>query len=132
MVVAVTLFHAGALVILAAVLRRFVGAEETPIGALKASWLIACAVLGVVGIHTVETWAWALLYLGFGEFDSLIEALYFSAVTSTTLGYGDVTLSPRWQLMGTFEAMAGLILFGASTAFILYVLRRALFNEEND
>ncbi len=58
-----------------------------------------------------------------GEFDSIERALYFSIVTSTTLGYGDITLSEQWQLLSTFEAMGGLILFGATTAFLLGVMR---------
>ena len=57
------------------------------------------------------------------EFDELQPSLYFSVVTATTLGYGDVTLSERWQLLGTFEAMGGLILFGASTAFLMELMR---------
>ena len=54
------------------------------------------------------------------------DALYFSVVTSTTLGYGDMLLSERWRLLSTFEAMGGLILFGVSTAYLLALLRRFL------
>ena len=54
------------------------------------------------------------------------DALYFSVVTSTTLGYGDMLLSERWQLLSTFEAMGGLILFAVSTAYLLALLRRFL------
>ena len=85
--------------------------------------LLIVAVFGIIAIHTVEIWLWANIYLYLGEFSELKTALYFSAVTSTTLGYGDITLSKNWQLLGTFEAMGGLILFGVSTAFLL-----ALFN----
>ena len=74
-------------------------------------------------IHIVEAWGWALLYLSIGEFASLARALYFSAVTATTLGYGDTTLSEQWQLLSTIEAMGGLILFGASTAFLIAMMR---------
>ena len=74
---------------------------------------------------------WAIIYLQLGEFEVLTDALYFSVVTSTTLGYGDIVLSSKWQLLGTFEAMGGLILFGTSTAFLLNVMRR-LFDEPPD
>ena len=88
-------------------------------------------VLAVIGVHTVEAWSWALLYLYLGEFSNMQDALYYSVVTATTLGYGDITLSPEWRILGTFEAMGGLILFGVSTAFLLEMLRFQ-FKEENN
>ena len=54
---------------------------------------------------------------------SLRPAVYFSVVTATTFGYGDITLSDQWQLLGSFEAMGGLILFGAGTALLVEVMR---------
>ncbi len=85
--------------------------------------LLGIAVLGLIAIHTTSAWAWAVVYLAVGEFTELSEALYFSVVTSTTLGYGDITLSERWRLLASFEAMGGLVLFGASTAFLLGVTK---------
>ena len=85
--------------------------------------LLGIAVLGLIAIHTASAWAWAVVYLTVGEITELSRALYFSVVTSTTLGYGDITLSERWQLLASFHAMGGLILFGASTAFLLAVTR---------
>ncbi len=88
-------------------------------------------VLVVIGVHTVEAWSWAALYLYLGEFSDLQHALYFSVITATTLGYGDVVLSPEWQILSAFEAMGGLILFGVSTAFLLELMGR-LFKEKNN
>lgn len=85
--------------------------------------LLGIAVLGLIAIHTISAWAWAGVYMVLGEFAELDQALYFSVVTATTLGYGDITLSARWQLLASFEAMGGLILFGASTAFLLGVTK---------
>jgi Ion channel len=45
-------------------------------------------------------------------------------VTYTTLGYGDIVLKPRWQLLSSLEAVNGIILFGVSTAFVFAVMRR--------
>lgn len=81
--------------------------------------MLGFAVFMIIGIHTIEAWAWAFLYLRLGEFKDLSKALYFSVVTCTALGYGDITLSERWRLLSTFEAMGGLLLFGASTAFLI-------------
>jgi len=53
------------------------------------------------------------------------EALYFSLVSFTTLGYGDVTLGPRWELLGPMEAMAGITVIGLTTALLFAVIQRS-------
>lgn len=67
----------------------------------------------------IEIIFWALTYIQLEEFDNLTSAIYFSIVTSTTLGYGDIVLSEKAQLLSGFEAIGGLILFGVSTAFFI-------------
>mgnify|MGYP006290891881 CR=1 FL=1 len=52
----------------------------------------------------------------------LETALHFSTVSFTTVGHGDVTASPDWRLLGSFEAAAGMLLFGVSTAFLFEVM----------
>jgi hypothetical protein len=116
-------FHVSCLVWLAHLL-IYMDKSVTSSQSRKGTILLLCiAVLGLIAIHTVSTWAWAIVYLAVGEFTELSKALYFSIVTSTTLGYGDITVSERWQLLAGFEAMGGLILFGASTAFLIGAVR---------
>ena len=81
------------------------------------------AVLGLLAIHTLEAWCWAVVYLAFGEFRTLEAALYFSVVTATTLGYGELVLSERWRRLSTFEAMGGLMLFGVSAVYLVALLK---------
>ena len=124
-ITATVVFHVSGLLGLAQVLRRLgqaprAGAHHRP----RMLLLLIVTVLGIIAIHTVEAWLWALVYLQLGQFVELAPALYFSVTTSTTLGYGDITLSEQWQLLATFEAMGGLILFGASTAFLLGLMSR--------
>jgi hypothetical protein len=59
---------------------------------------------------------WAGLFMLLGEFDSFATALYYSGVNFTTLGYGDIVLSPQWRLLGPLEAANGILMFGVSTA----------------
>ena len=56
-----------------------------------------------------------------GEF---AVAFYQSAVNYTTLGYGDIVMSPRWRLLGPMEAANGTLAFGWSTAVIVTVVIR--------
>ena len=86
--------------------------------------VLVVTILGIFFAHTAEIWSWAVLYLWLGEFESLERALYFSTVTFTTLGYGDITLQEGWQLLSSLEAANGIILFGVSTAFVFAVIRK--------
>ncbi len=117
-------FHVSCLVWLAGVLKRIGASTTFSANKRGMNFLLGVAVLGLIAIHTTSAWAWAGVYYTLGEFTEFSRALYFSVVTSTTLGYGDITLAERWQLFASFEAMGGLILFGVSTAFLLGVMRK--------
>lgn len=123
LIVANAIFHVSCLVWLAGLINSIGTSSSFSPSRKGLILLLAIAVLGLIAIHTASAWAWAAVYLVVGEFTELIRALYFSVVTSTTLGYGDITLSDRWQLLASFQAMGGLVLFGASTAFLLGVTK---------
>jgi hypothetical protein len=72
----------------------------------------------------IESAIWALTYLQIGSFDMFEEALYFSLVTYSTLGYGDVILSDSHRLLGAFEAANGVIMLGWSTAIVVSALQK--------
>ncbi len=75
-------------------------------------------VLSLMALHAIEIWLYAGLYLAAGAVADLETALYFSTVTFTTVGYGDIVLEPGWRLVGAIESANGLLLFGWSTAFL--------------
>ncbi|MEL7060930.1 MAG: potassium channel family protein [Acidobacteriota bacterium] len=90
------------------------------------SAFLSVAVLLLILLHLLGAGIWALYYCWVGEFDGFQTALYFSVVTATSLGYGDITLSESWRLLAVFEAMSGLLLFGASTASIFQLMVKTL------
>ena len=55
----------------------------------------------------------------------LASSRYFSAVTYTTSGYGDLVLPPEWRLVGGVEALTGSLMCGLSTGFFFAVVGRA-------
>lgn len=118
-IIVIVVFHVVCLVGLIDLLKWISVTSDFWYTRLGTTSMLGFAVFMIIGIHTVEAWAWAFIYLKLGEFKSLNKALYFSVVTCTALGYGDITLSERWRLLSTFEAMGGLLLFGASTAFLI-------------
>lgn len=89
---------------------------------LRQSLLLIIAVLGIVFLHTLEIWCYAILYLELGAVQGFEPALYFSTVSFTSLGYGDIVLTPDWRILGAIEAANGLILFGWSTAFLISMM----------
>ena len=91
--------------------------------------ILVMAALGVFGAHVIEIWLWAMFYLSVDALHGLEEALYFSTATFTTVGWGDVVLTPDWRLISSFQSVNGFLLFGWSTAFIFEVMAR-LYGKE--
>ena len=72
---------------------------------------------------------WAGAYLLVNAINNVETAFYFSTVTFTTLGYGDVVIEENWRLMAAFEAANGIIIFGLTTAVVVAVVQRVYFTE---
>ena len=108
--------------------------RQDPRGDAIAHWVhevgvFTRALLLLVAAQLVQIAAWAVLFLGCGEFDGFSTAFYRSAVNFTTLGPGDILLSPAWRLLGPLEAAAGTLMFGVSTA-VLFAVTQALSHRE--
>jgi len=86
--------------------------------------LLSLFVLAVFSAHVIEIWIWAVFYFFIEEIPTFKTALYFSTSSFTTVGYGDLTLSEEWRLLGSLESANGMILFGWSTAFIFAIIHR--------
>jgi len=84
--------------------------------------LLFAATIGIVVIHGLEIWLYALLYLRLDALGQLESALYFSLVTFSTVGYGDVVLPHQWRILGATEGPVGVIMLGWSTAFLISLL----------
>ncbi|MCV6585024.1 MAG: potassium channel family protein [Marinibacterium sp.] len=71
--------------------------------------------------HTLQIWLWAIFLVHDGALEGWNEAIYFSLITYTTLGYGDVVLGPEHRIFGSFAAVTGLFAVGISTAYLVAV-----------
>jgi hypothetical protein len=71
-------------------------------------------------------------YLSIGAIEGLDKAVYFSMVTYTTLGYGDVLLDENWRVPASYQAVNGIIMFGWTTAIIIYAIRQVYFEGHVD
>ena len=107
---------------------RFTGPDGN-FKARKALPAVTWTAVVLLMLHLVEVIVWALAYLLILPGDHLKtfeEATYFSVVTFTTLGYGDITLvEHEWRLLSGIEALNGILLVGWTTAFLFMVVQRS-------
>jgi hypothetical protein len=86
------------------------------VGAL---WRMLSFFLALVTLHLLEAAVWAEFYFMQHCFPDRETAYYFSLQSYTTVGYGNVVIASPWRLMGTFEAISGVLFFGWSTAMLM-------------
>jgi len=75
-------------------------------------------------LHLAQILSWAALYALRGAMPDFTTAAYFSAVTYTTTGYGDLVLPEEWRLVGGVEALTGILMCGLSTGMFFVVFSR--------
>lgn len=119
------LFHVGGLLLIWLLTsKRHMERHEGNYPFFKTMSIFSFGVLTTIGLHSVGIWSWGLLYVYLGEFDNIARAVYFSGSNVTTVGYGDIVLSEKWQILGTFQSMGGMLFFGISTAFFVAFVTR--------
>ena len=92
-------------------------------GVATLTGLIAAIGLSLAVLHGIEAAIWAAAYLGLSALDTAAEAMLFSVNSMTTLGASGLVLHQHWQIMGALEAVAGMLMFGISTAYIFAVMQ---------
>jgi hypothetical protein len=119
------LIHASITVIVVRVARA-TGLRKTryPWSRLLAVMIATAAVLIVA--HTLEVAVWSAAYSLVNAVHENADAFDFAFVNYTTLGYGDVTPTKAWRLLGPMTAMNGVLMFGWSTAVLFEVLRKTI------
>jgi hypothetical protein len=129
LVVATVLVHAVGTHSLIRFLGRHYANASGLIESHKALPAVIWTAMVLMVLHVIEIQLWALTYLFVlpgDTLDTFEKATYFSFVTFTTLGYGDVTLSTQdWRLLSGIEAMDGILLAGWSTALLFVVVQRS-------
>jgi hypothetical protein len=86
---------------------------------------VLAATLLALGGHLGEIALWGFTLEISGAVADFGAAIYSSAGSYTTSG-SSVVLPPQWKLLGPFEAVDGMLMFGLSTAFIFAVVNRLI------
>jgi hypothetical protein len=89
---------------------------------IRVTWLL-------VLIHTIEIVVWALFYVWQHCLPDAESAFYFSGVTYTTLGYGDLVLPKDWRMLGPIEGLTGILMCGLSAGLFFATVTRIYAQE---
>ena len=94
----------------------------------KSLAILMATVIVMIVLHAIQIAVWAVAYLllvSVEELATFESALYFSFVTFTTVGYGDITLAAPWRVLSGIEALNGIMLVGWTTALLFAVVQRS-------
>jgi hypothetical protein len=87
-------------------------------------WMLGIVLAMLFAGHVLQFATWAFLFLAVREFADFQTAFYHSVVNFTSLGYGDIVMSPRWRLLGALEAANGILMFGLTTGGLMALMSR--------
>ncbi len=94
----------------------------------KHFWLGTYLLIRIAGwtmlLHLLQIAVWACFYVWNAAMPDFPSALYFSSVTYTTTGYGDLVLPEEWRLFGGVEALTGILMCGLSTGLFFAVFTK--------
>lgn len=102
---------------------------------IKPSLKLVVGVFGALAAHTAEVWLFALTYFFmvnsglFGVLEgnyggALLDAVYFSFTTYTTLGFGDIVPLGEIRFLVGIESLVGLVMITWSASFLYYEMQK--------
>ncbi len=130
LIILTTCIHAGGMIVAINTMRSEKGFLKQRLHLKRQFYSVGTIVLIMFFVSLIEVLVWAITYLLLNTIDGFEQALYFSMVTFTTLGYGDVTLEEQWRLLASFEAANGIIMFGWTTAIVMAAVHHTYFSKE--
>lgn len=99
---------------------------------VQVAMTLTIALAVIVFSHTVQIWLWAGVWIINDILPDWNTAIYFSMVTYTSVGYGDIVLDPPVRIFGTFATVTGMLGFGISAAVLVALLSRMFAEQERE
>jgi len=87
--------------------------------------IVGVTAMSAALLHGIEGAIWATAFRLVGAMPDYPDAVLYSLGAMTTYGHAELALEKPWQLMGTLEALDGMLLFGLTTAFLFTIIQRA-------
>jgi hypothetical protein len=103
--------------------RRAVAGDLYRFGPFRATALVVQLTAAVIALHGALILFWAGCYrlLCLPSWES---ALYFSASSYVTVGYGDIVLPSNWRMLGPLESIIGVLMCGISVSVLFATVTR--------
>jgi hypothetical protein len=98
--------------------------DVPPTLAWPITWLLIRVTWLLILVHGAEISIWALFYLWEGCLPDAESAFYFSGVTYSSIGYGDLVLPKPWRVLGPVEGLTGILMCGLSAGLFFAMLTR--------
>ncbi|WP_240549236.1 ion channel [Billgrantia antri] len=110
-------------------------------GEVRSRPILLCVMFVLIFAHVIEIWAfgaafwWLLNHDGFGEIAGypsvgLLDSVYFSAATYTTVGWGDLAATGHIRFLAGTEALVGFMMITWSASFGYLVMERTLGRDD--
>jgi voltage-gated potassium channel len=93
------------------------------LGSFHSALLVTQLSSAVIVLHgaLILLWAGCYRWLCFPSWES---AIYFSASSYATVGYGDVILPENWRMLGPVESIVGVLMCGISVSLVFAMITR--------
>jgi len=106
-------------------LKRVLARDVHKHGPVYSATLVVRSAVSIVILHGLVILLWATFYR-MRCFPSWELAFYFSAVSYSTVGYGDLILPSNWRLLGPLEGVTGMLMCGISVSILFALVTRLL------
>lgn len=114
--------------------------QAMPLLRVRYRFRIVIGLIGAILAHVLEIWLFAFTYYlcilagDFGTLEGtgatdLLDCAYFSFITYTTLGYGDIVPAGSLRYLAGLEALTGLVLITWTASFMYYEMHKYWSNQ---
>src|ERR1700746_1268778 len=103
--------------------RGAVSGDLHKFGPYRSATLVVQFTAAVIVLHAVLILVWAVCYR-WVCLPSWESAVYFSASSYATVGYGDVVLPANWRMLGPLESIIGVLMCGVSVSLLFATVTR--------
>ena len=97
--------------------------QDAGVGFLSFALHLSAVLVTLLAGNLIQVAIWGTSFLMLGEFDDFHTSFYHSMVNFTALGYGDMVMSEKRRLLGSMEALNGMIMLGLSTSVMYSIFR---------
>lgn len=129
MVLTTVVLHGAGLLLLGRLMEpkeKATGRSRIRLATIEGAVVAVLAALGLLVLHGVEIWLYALVYREIGAVETMRDAIYFSTATYASIGFSDAVIADSWKLLGALEGINGALLLGWSVAFFVTLMTRFL------